>query len=243
MPDLSTEITAQIDGEGELDLILQRQVADARAGKSRRELPQEFVQRVYYSAAYAIRIQNINGEALLQRVRHIEEYLENFRTGNRFETFVQSIVKRVGPEYQEIREEANQRAEKLLKSLLSPEQLKEFEHRGYFHVTAKNRRFRITMEITHNVKEVDSRGRILRTYCIHPKDHVPKADAMVVKKLLLEAMPEEFFKVANMRRRLHGHKSLPLPHPETEEVRRLAQEMMAGVYSQPRALEGNERAT
>jgi hypothetical protein len=212
------------------------------SNEPKRELPQEFVQRVYYSAAYAIKVQNLNGEALLQRVRHIEEYLENFRTGNRFETFVQSITKRVEPEPQEILEEANQRAEKLLKRLLSPEQLKEFERWGYFHVTVRSRRFRVTMEVTHNVKEVDSRGRILRTYCIHPGDHVPKADAMVVKKLLLEAMPEKFFKVANMRRRLHRHRNTPLPHPEPEDVRRLAQEMMSGVYSQPRAPEGNGRA-
>ena len=213
------------------------------SSEPRRELPQEFVQKVYFSAAYAILSQNLKGEALFQRVRHIEEYLENFRTGNRFETFVQSLARRGDPAYQEILKEANQRAEKLLKKLLSTDQLKEFESRGYFHVTVKSRRFRITMEITHNVKEVDSRGRILRTYCIHPGDHVPKADAMVVKKLLLEAMPEEFFKVANMRRRLHGHRNSSLPHPEPEEVRRLAQEMMGGVYSQPRAPEGNGRAT
>lgn len=95
---------------------------------------------------------------------------------------------------------ANARAEQLLCDTLSAAQLREYKRRGYFHVVVGNRRFRITRGRTHNIKEVDTRGRIRKSLCAHPTIPVPDHDTMLAQKLWLEYKPEEFLKIANVMR-------------------------------------------
>lgn len=199
------EVTAQIDGEGEIDPIIRQQVQDDRAGLPRRELPEEFIHRVFEAQEYALRHQGLDDDECCRRRRHISDWLDHLRWGTRFEdwcahVFHDELRRREPAEVaaeEAKRKAADERAEVLLRRSLSPKQLKELDRRGYFHVSAAGRRFRITRGRSHNIKEVDGRSRILRTLCAHPVEQVPNADTMLAQKLWLESTPEEFFRIAN----------------------------------------------
>lgn len=99
------------------------------------------------------------------------------------------------------RDEAAARAKKLLEENLDVEQLKEFSAKGVFHLIThrpdgEKRRYRIERGISRNVRLLDERGNVLRTYCAHP-DGVPTEDVMLAQKLLLETDEDAFLKVAN----------------------------------------------
>lgn len=99
--------------------------------------------------------------------------------------------------------EAKKRAEKLLTEHLSPPQREQLAQKGHFELdvisrSGERRRYQIRRGYAGNVKQVDpSSGRVLKTLCIHPRDRVPDADAMLAQKLLLEANETEFLRVAN----------------------------------------------
>ena len=48
-----------------------------------------------------------------------------------------------------------------------------------------------------NAKELDAKGNRIASYCIHPHDRVPHADNVLAQKLMLEADPAEFRRIAN----------------------------------------------
>lgn len=101
------------------------------------------------------------------------------------------------------RAKARERAEKLLRESLSPEQLEELSLKGHFHLetiaaSGERRRYRINRGRSRNVQQVDrSSGLVLKTLCAHPIELVPDADTMLAQKLFLEASEEEFLRVAN----------------------------------------------
>jgi hypothetical protein len=80
--------------------------------------------------------------------------------------------------------------------VLSPAQKLEFQRYGYFGVVVARRgRFLILPSTLFNVLHVATG----RSYCAVPRGETPLADLMLAQKLLLEADPEQFFRVANHR--------------------------------------------
>jgi hypothetical protein len=96
-------------------------------------------------------------------------------------------------------EEAEARAESLLKRHLADGQRAEYEMDRSFHVvTGTGRRYRLRHGWAGNVEEVDAAGKRLRRYCIHPRIGVPCPDNLLAQKLLLEADEPEFHRIANV---------------------------------------------
>jgi hypothetical protein len=77
---------------------------------------------------------------------------------------------------------------KLLKQWLSPEQLAQFEKKGYFDVTGcdSGRRYRIRHGTAMNVHEIDHTGRALGGWCFVPKIQLVAGDVMLAQKIALE---------------------------------------------------------
>lgn len=96
---------------------------------------------------------------------------------------------------------AKKRAERLLKRHLDSEQLRQY---------AKNKTFRVvggdgaSYEVRPNwsghVERLNSKGEPVERYCIHPDSLVPIPDNQLIAKLMLEAEPERFKRIANRTR-------------------------------------------
>jgi hypothetical protein len=98
-----------------------------------------------------------------------------------------------------LRERAEERADELLMSLLSPDQLHQYRAAKAFEVCTKaGRRYRLTRAISGSVKLLGPDGRAMATYCAHLADHrIPIPDHLIAQKFLLEHHEEEFLRVAN----------------------------------------------
>lgn len=99
-------------------------------------------------------------------------------------------------EIQENREQANARALELLELFLDSEQLVCLRENSYIEVEAEGNVFRIHPKRTSNVYCVSGplEGRY---FCIHPGEHLPMHDQMLLQKTMLEADYREFMRVAN----------------------------------------------
>jgi hypothetical protein len=98
-------------------------------------------------------------------------------------------------------DEADKKAEALLRCLLREDQRAQYERERAFEVvTSKGggtRRYRLRKGRTGNVFLVNEHGREVESYCIHPNENVPDADNLIAQKLLLEADETEFLRIAN----------------------------------------------
>ena len=101
----------------------------------------------------------------------------------------------------EFRRIAEAKAEILLQRLLSPEQRETLKEKRCFYMYSNGKKYRIDRGQHGNVKLLDAKDQIVESYCIQPKGGIPDADAMAAQKLLLEADPETFVRVANITRR------------------------------------------
>jgi hypothetical protein len=102
------------------------------------------------------------------------------------------------------REAASNRAEELLLSLLTEEQAASYRERGWFEVRgSRGGRWRIRNRgQAGNVDLMPEIGEEREaTYCAHPPDGLPDADAHVAQMLALVTNEEEFLRVANCRYR------------------------------------------
>jgi len=93
--------------------------------------------------------------------------------------------------------EAEARAELLLQRLLTDEQRASLRDNRHFYLHSAGKKYRIDRGQTGNVKLVDESNAVVESYCIHPIG-VPEADTMAAQKLMLEADPETFRRVANI---------------------------------------------
>jgi hypothetical protein len=77
---------------------------------------------------------------------------------------------------------------KLLREWLSPEQVVQFERKGYFDVTGchTGRRYRIQHGISMNIQEIDSAGRPGIGWCFVPNAYLVAGDVMLAQKIALE---------------------------------------------------------
>jgi len=109
-------------------------------------------------------------------------------------------------------EEATERAKRLLKSMLTEEQVHDLETKKHFNLTVIDGKsgdekiYRIDQGMAGNVKLLGPDGRPIRSYCIHAKTmddegrRLPNEDHMLAQKLLLECNEDEFLRIANMTR-------------------------------------------
>ena len=118
--------------------------------------------------------------------------------------------------------EAEARSLQLLESHLAEDQLTEFRTQGIFHVGLRDGRiFRFCKRFGHNVHLMEE-GACTVEYCIITIERVPLYDQMLAQKVLLEALPEEFFRIAN-RRTLPRPTIDPPQFPLAEYANALAQ--------------------
>lgn len=124
---------------------------------------------------------------------------------------------------------AEKRAEDLLRLCLSPQQIEDLETKKCFYVeidgpnyakTGKKERYRIDRGSHGNVKQLDEKGSIIRSFCIQPSG-VPVGDVLLTQKLWLEASEEtreEFWATANITT-LVAEKNIPATVPRRERRR------------------------
>ena len=119
-------------------------------------------------------------------------------------------------------EEAKRRAEELLRACLSVAQREDLDKKNCFYIVVdgkdgKKERYRIDRGSHGNVKQVDDRGSIIRSFCIQPSG-VPEGDILLTQKLWLEASEEtreEFWATANITT-LVKEKEVPATIPRRE---------------------------
>lgn len=96
-----------------------------------------------------------------------------------------------------IRQQAIDRAEELLVSLLDDPQRQQYAEHQHFDVQVAGKIYRL--KPYDRVRLLDAAGKAKIAYCIHP-DHIhglPAADVMLAQKLLLETNEAHFLKTAN----------------------------------------------
>lgn len=94
--------------------------------------------------------------------------------------------------------EADVRAEELLRSLLTPEQIDNLEKQSAIIVKSEmGKQYRIKRGWSGNVEELDDSGKPIASYCAHPGEVVPRADNMVAQLLMLKTQEAEFLRTAN----------------------------------------------
>jgi len=106
------------------------------------------------------------------------------------------------------KEAANERARRILMSMLNDEQRRDLAANNNFQLTVHSRDgsikvYRIDYGYQGNVKLLGPDGDVDRSYCIHADRRLPYEDQMLAQKLLLENNEEEFLRIANetIRRR------------------------------------------
>ena len=102
------------------------------------------------------------------------------------------------------RSESQKRAEVLLQESLSSRQREEYATKGHFTLvvkdpaTGEHRHYRIRNGRHGNLDRLDSSGRLVATYCVHPTVACPSEDNMLAQKLMLESgMEEDLLRIAN----------------------------------------------
>lgn len=95
--------------------------------------------------------------------------------------------------------ERERKARLLLKELLTEQQNKQLDDKGFFELTAVNsgNRYRVWRGRSRNIELLDKEGKRINRLCFHPKEYVHDYDTMAAQKLMLEYDEEEVKKVAN----------------------------------------------
>jgi len=94
--------------------------------------------------------------------------------------------------------EAERRAETLLQEMLSPEQGRDLEHRGYLEIPSPSRQGRVyRIPRGRGMVSVYEDGRAIMSLCVQPVEWIPAADVVLMHKLMIEANEEDYLKTAN----------------------------------------------
>lgn len=105
---------------------------------------------------------------------------------------------KVQAEQQRLSEE---RAEALLKSVLSPEQREAYEREAAFFVQSQSgKRFKVEKKWSGNLTEYSDDGRPINRYCVHPQWKIPDQDNMALQKIMLECDEASLLQTANRTR-------------------------------------------
>lgn len=99
---------------------------------------------------------------------------------------------------------AERKARRLLLAHLTPEQRDEFERLQRFHVVgADGKLYRINRGWAGNLQLIETGpdgGFITEQLCVHPREQTPVEDNMLIQKLMLETVPAELRRIANVTR-------------------------------------------
>jgi len=96
--------------------------------------------------------------------------------------------------------EAEDQAQELFRSWLSPNQRTQYERYGHFEVVGSNsgRRYRIGKGFVFNVHELDAFGLVARSWCF-TIEGVATGDVNLAQKIALETFESEALAVANRK--------------------------------------------
>ena len=92
-----------------------------------------------------------------------------------------------------------EKARELLREVLTDEQDKQFDEKGYFELVSvkSGKRYRVHKGRTRNVELLKADGTVAKRLCFHPEEYVHDYDTLVSQKLMLENYEDEVKKVAN----------------------------------------------
>ena len=94
--------------------------------------------------------------------------------------------------------EAQERAEALLRDLLTEEQYRQLGRRGYLEVSSPSRPRRVYRVPRHQGQvKVYEDGVAIMALCVQPIEPVPDGDVVVMHKLMIEGNEEEYLRIAN----------------------------------------------
>jgi hypothetical protein len=94
------------------------------------------------------------------------------------------------------REAARLRAEELLLTMLTAEQIVQYRAHGCFETPINDKIYRIRRGRTNNVELLED-GKAKYRYCVHPESWTPDPDVMLVQLLMLHTDEAEFLRLAN----------------------------------------------
>jgi hypothetical protein len=96
--------------------------------------------------------------------------------------------------------QAEEKGLTLLRSWLSPEQLRQFDEKSYFEVIGSDtgKRYRIHRGHVVNIVALDAAGREARRLCFGPEGKLATGDIMLAQKIALETMERAALVTANM---------------------------------------------
>jgi hypothetical protein len=110
----------------------------------------------------------------------------------------QRRVRQTAAEQRKKNEEANARAEALLKSALTKKELEEYETAKTVTVKVSDTKsLRIKPGRSSNIEELDENGNVVAHLCVHLEERVPDHDNMLAQILFAQSEPEEFLALAN----------------------------------------------
>jgi hypothetical protein len=91
------------------------------------------------------------------------------------------------------------RAQRLLRSWLSPQQRADFDRKGHFDVVGcdTGKRYRIRRGTSANVNEIDEHGRLGTGRCFVPLGSLAQGDVMLAQKITLETDENRALSIAN----------------------------------------------
>jgi hypothetical protein len=100
------------------------------------------------------------------------------------------------------RVQPEERGIKLLRSWLTPDQLRQFNEHGWFIVRGCDTdvRYRVNYaNVAYNVHELDDNDHVVRCFCIVPTGNLPVGDVTLAQKLAFETTELEARRIANRR--------------------------------------------
>jgi hypothetical protein len=108
--------------------------------------------------------------------------------------------------------ERHARGQVLLKTWLSPVQLRSYREHGYFDVTGidSGRVYRIHHGTQANVEQLDAAGRTVCAWCFGPEGNLVPGDVMLAQKIALETDERAALTVAVKHLTLHTGEPRPL---------------------------------
>ena len=94
--------------------------------------------------------------------------------------------------------EAQERAEQLLRDILSEEDYRHLNRRGYLEVSSRTRPRRVYRVPRHQGQvKVYEGGVPIMALCVQSVEPVPDGDAVLMHKLMIEGNEEEYLRIAN----------------------------------------------
>ena len=94
--------------------------------------------------------------------------------------------------------DAQERAGQLLRDVLSEDDYRQLNRRGYLEVTSRTRPRRVYRIPRHQGQvKVYEGGVPIMALCVQPVDPLPDGDVVMMHKLMIEANEEEYLRIAN----------------------------------------------